>query len=54
MMDLDFLVSIKDRVDQLKNELVKDLSDLVKIESVTYNEKQAIEHLSQRMKDFGF
>lgn len=46
--------SIKEKVSGFEQEIVNDLHDLVQIESVTYNERNAIDFLARKMKAYEF
>ena len=48
------LLSIINQVKAWEAEIVRDLQNLVRIESVTYNEGKAVNFLAGRMKEFGY
>ena len=48
------LFSIVKQVKDWENEIVRDLQSLVQIESVTYNESEAVRFLAAKMHDFDF
>lgn len=48
------LRSIQDQVTKWEAEIVRDLQRLVQIESVTYNEGNAVNFLAEKMRMFGF
>lgn len=54
-MSLDNVVKLlSDYADQNQEELVDFLKEFIAIESVTYNEKEAVEFLAGKMKEFNF
>ena len=48
------LLSIVKQVKDWEDEIVRDLQELVRIESVTYNEGEAVKFLSAKMRNFDF
>ena len=46
------LLSIVKQVKDWEDEIVRDLQELVRIESVTYNEGEAVKFLSAKMRNF--
>ncbi|WP_245611930.1 hypothetical protein [endosymbiont 'TC1' of Trimyema compressum] len=50
----DLMAKISGYLEEHKDEMIAFLQEFIRIESVTYNEKKAVEFLAKKMKEYGY